>query len=59
MALQRNGYPSRERSHRELLYVDFVESAPWNITRIDELRRYAPIGKMLLSDAIQMSNESG
>lgn len=55
------GFPrtARQASGRELLYVEYVETAPWNLRPLQNHRRYAQIGFVLIAEAIAMSADSG
>lgn len=55
------GFPRtpKQVSGRELLYVEYVETAPWNLRPLQNHRRYAQIGFALIAEAIAMSADSG
>lgn len=54
-------YPrtSRLQAGVELLYVDYIETAPWNIHPLPNHRRLAYVGTALFGEAIQMSIDLG
>jgi hypothetical protein len=43
----------------QLVYVDFLETAPWNLVVAGSSRRFAGVGTALLLDAIRLSWERG
>ena len=47
--------------NRDLVYVDFVENAPWNwdLQHIDQKRRLGGLGRQLLELAVQWSEDLG
>jgi len=49
--------PSQAR--KELVYVDFVASAPWNSPAIVREPRYALVGRVFVATAVQLSLEEG
>ena len=56
------GHPTRLRpTGRELVYVDFVETAPWNwpIPEIDRSPQFKGIGLQLVESAIRWSDDLG
>lgn len=44
---------------RPLVYVDYVETAPWNLDPLDPNPRYSGVGKRLLTAAVQVSADEG
>lgn len=46
---------------RDLVYVDFVETAPWNwdVPQIEQTRQLAGLGRQLLELAVQWSDDLG
>jgi hypothetical protein len=42
-----------------VIYVDYVESAPWNLKRFVPIPRFLGIGTALLADAVRLSFETG
>ena len=52
-----------EQAGKPLVYVDFLESAPWNIkplmSALGQPPRYGGIGTLLLEAAVQKSKEEG
>lgn len=54
-------YPRTARLNpkNELIYIDYVENAPWNIRRIGSRRRFGEIGRSLFAEAIRLSLDSG
>lgn len=42
-----------------VIYVDFLESAPWNLKSFVELPRYLGVGTVLMSEAVRMSVQAG
>ncbi|MDP8989893.1 MAG: GNAT family N-acetyltransferase [Acidobacteriota bacterium] len=65
MKLDTAGHAARlpEQKGRPLAYVDYVESAPWNIkllmTALGKTTQYAGIGMRLIEAAIRKSMEEG
>ena len=59
MAIFGFGRTSQLDPSRVVLYVDYVETAPWNIKEITDRIRYAPIGSRLLADAVRLSLDMG
>ena len=55
------GYDARlpGESGRPLVYVDYVEAAPWNLELLDPSPRYAGVGKRLITAAVQVSADGG
>ena len=50
---------SRFDPAHQLVYVDYIENAPWNLLRIGKRRRFADIGRVLMTEAIRLSFELG
>lgn len=44
---------------RPLVYVDFLEAAPWNVRQISPTPRYRNVGPVLLQAAIDLSTSVG
>jgi hypothetical protein len=44
---------------KELVYVDYLESAPWNVKPIVDEPQYAGIGAVLMRTAVQLSCDEG
>jgi hypothetical protein len=44
---------------KPVLYIEYIESAPWNLTGMVEKPRYSGVGIALLEAAIQFSMEEG
>ncbi len=44
---------------KPLLYVEYLEAAPWNVKPIVESPRYAGVGIRLIEAALHLSNEEG
>jgi hypothetical protein len=44
---------------RPLVYIDFVESAPWNVTPLAEAPRFSGVGQRLVWAAVRVSFEEG
>lgn len=44
---------------KPVLYIEYIESAPWNLAALEERPRYAGVGAALLQIAIQVSAEEG
>lgn len=42
-----------------LLYLDYIEVAPWNIAVPDHPARFGGVGKVLIGDALYLSRERG
>jgi hypothetical protein len=52
--------PSRlEPVGSKMLYVDYIETAPWNIRPMTGRQRLGSVGTVLLAEAIRLSTESG
>jgi len=50
---------SRLEPGKPLLYVQYVQTAPWNRGKIPNRRKYALVGTLLLMTAIRVSEEEG
>lgn len=61
MLLSTAGHVCRipSQANKDLVYVDFVASAPWNSTGIVAEPRYALIGSVFVATAIQLSLSEG
>jgi hypothetical protein len=61
MLLQTDGFffQGVEEKGKPLVYVTFLSSAPWNIATLVSQPIYKGVGSILLSAAIQMSDELG
>ena len=46
-----------ENSH--VVYVDYLESAPWNLRRFTASPRFGGVGTVLVADAVRLSMEMG
>ena len=44
---------------KELVYIDYLESAPWNVVPIVDVPEYAGIGMVLMRTAVELSHEEG
>jgi hypothetical protein len=45
--------------NKPLVYIEYVESAPWNVEPLAEKPRYVGVGKQLIRAAVEMSHEIG
>lgn len=43
---------------RVMMYIEYIESAPWNIRPMSEQKRYGAVGSILLATGIRMSVDS-
>lgn len=59
MAVARAFTPSELSPGKQALYVEFLESAPWNLKEHPDGVRYRGVGKTLLAAAVQMSLDAG
>jgi hypothetical protein len=60
MAVERTPRPSVLNPHSgPVVYLDYVETAPWNLKMFTSTPRYAGVGTVLLAEAVRMSSESG
>jgi hypothetical protein len=57
MAVARRPRPAR-RAAAEVLYVDYLETAPWNL-KVFAAPRFVGVGTALLADAVRLSMEGG
>lgn len=48
-----------EQSAKDLVYVDYLESAPWNLPGFVPASRFGLVGQVLIAAAIQVSLETG
>jgi hypothetical protein len=44
---------------KPLVYIDYLESAPWNLAMMVDTPRYGGIGPVLMRTAVQLSYEEG
>lgn len=58
MAVRTKSKASR-LSKKPVLYVDFVEVAPWNSRDLTDTPRFSGVGTHLVTDAIKMSLDAG
>jgi hypothetical protein len=58
MAVMRTPRPGK-LSAEQVVYVDYVESAPWNIKRAAVLPRFLGVGTILIAEAVRLSLEMG
>jgi hypothetical protein len=56
MAVQRLPRAGR-LSTESVVYVDYLESAPWNLKGSNSQPRYAGVGTVLIADAVRLSRE--
>ena len=61
MLLALAGYDARLAAElgRPVVYVDYVESAPWNLSPLDPNPQYAGVGKRLITAAVAVSAAEG
>ena len=57
MAVER--LPKRGRFGVPVVYVDYLETAPWNLRGIGVGPRFSGVGTVLIADAVRWSNETG
>jgi hypothetical protein len=57
MAVER--LPRRGRGNSSLVYVDYIETAPWNLRAYGNAPRFVGVGTALILDAVRLSAESG
>jgi hypothetical protein len=59
MMLAMAGHTCRiaEQARKDLVYVDYLESAPWNLKSIVAQPRFGGVGTMMIRAAIQVSRE--
>lgn len=48
-----------QQANKHLVYVDFLEAAPWNRGSVTSSPRYRGVGSVLVAAAIQLSMEEG
>lgn len=48
-----------EQSEKSLVYIDYIEIAPWNLPHLAEVPQYRAIGSFFLEAAIQYSQQTG
>jgi hypothetical protein len=58
MAVLKRPRPAK-LSSGALIYVDYLESAPWNLKGSSEAPRFVGVGTILIADAVQLSIEEG
>jgi hypothetical protein len=58
MAVCRAPKPAR-LGNGHVLYVDYLEAAPWNLKAVADQPRFLGVGTLLLSDAVRLSVEEG
>jgi hypothetical protein len=61
MLVSTAGHACRIPSQRgkELVYVNFVATAPWNSAAVVQTPRYSLVGRVFVATAIQLSREEG
>jgi hypothetical protein len=58
MAIRRAPRPAR-LGDGHVVYVDYLESAPWNLKGFADPPRFLGVGTVLLADAVRLSTETG
>ena len=58
MAVLQAVRPARLDSKR-LVYVDYVEAAPWNLKAVTSSPQFLGVGTLLIADAVRLSHEKG
>jgi hypothetical protein len=58
MAVVRNPRPAR-LDDGQVVYVDYLESAPWNLRHSSAQPRFLGVGTVLMADAVRLSLEMG
>lgn len=58
MAVSRRPRPAKSGGW-PIVYVDYVETAPWNLRTPFRQPRYLGVGTVLLAEAVRLSGESG
>jgi hypothetical protein len=58
MAVLRTPRPA-QLGEGQVVYVDYLESAPWNLKGFSESPRFAGVGTCLIADAVRLSLETG
>jgi hypothetical protein len=58
MAVSRLAKPARLR-HGHVLYIDYLESAPWNLRSPISSPRFLGVGTQLVTEAVRLSLECG
>jgi hypothetical protein len=58
MAVRRQPVPARLAGRSAVVYVDYLESAPWNLREFVQ-PRYLGVGTVLMADAVRLSHEQG
>ncbi|MBX9600048.1 MAG: hypothetical protein K2X35_03550 [Bryobacteraceae bacterium] len=48
-----------EQKNKEMVYVDYVATAPWNSPSVVEEPQYGMVGRVLIAAAIQLSLDEG
>jgi hypothetical protein len=52
--------PQRSRMRDDyVVYLDYLESAPWNLRNTGQPPRFLGVGTVLMAEAIRMSHEEG
>ena len=59
MALIDRDRPATFSAGKPILYVDYLETAPWNLKCAVQRPRYIGVGTVLIGDAVQQSLERG
>ena len=59
MAIQIQPRPARIESNRFLIYVDYTESAHWNIRVADRNPEHSGVGTVLIEEAVRVSLQRG
>jgi hypothetical protein len=59
MAVRRQPVPARLPGRSAVVYVDYLESAPWNLKEFAQQPRYLGVGTALMADAVRLSHEQG
>lgn len=48
-----------EQSEEHLVYIDYIEIAPWNLAYLSEIPQYRGIGSFFIEAAISLSQDVG
>jgi len=59
MAIQSAHRPSALSAGRMLVYVDYLEAAPWNLRVAGQSPRFLGVGTLLIGESIRLSVEEG
>lgn len=59
MMIETEGYRSQFETHRRIVYVDYLSTAPWNRPTLQEPPEYRSVGSILLEFARYRSRELG